>query len=300
MVNFFYKIFKRSKYYEQKSEDRIKLKKIKYFNFIKPTLTLISKNIKTKESLSFLHSGHLGDIINSLPLIKEISKTKKCNLYIQVNKKIKNNLDKKHPFGDFYLTTDAVKKIIPLLKKQEYLESVSIYENTLIDIDLNFFRELGFNFNIDSIRWYFHLTGIHCDLTEPYIFTEKKKDYYNKIVILRSLRRQNKLINYNFLNCYKNILFVGLEDEYLDLKKKLPLLNYYNPRDFLELAQIINSCKLFIGNLSFGYSLAEAVKVPRLLESEPDFPLVYPNGSNAYDFYFQEHFESLFKKLIKN
>ena len=67
---------------------------------------------------------------------------------------------------------------------------------------------------------------------------------------------------------------------------------------FLELAEIIKSCKLFIGNLSFGYALAEAIKVPRLLESQPDFPLVYPNGENAYDFYFQEHFELLFKKLI--
>ena len=66
----------------------------------------------------------------------------------------------------------------------------------------------------------------------------------------------------------------------------------------MELAEIIKSCKLFIGNLSFGYALAEAIKVPRLLESQPDFPLVYPNGENAYDFYFQEHFELLFKKLI--
>ena len=54
---------------------------------------------------------------------------------------------------------------------------------------------------------------------------------------------------------------------------------------------------LFIGNLSFGYALAEALKVPRLLESGPNFPLVYPNGENAYDFYFQSHFEELTKKL---
>ena len=53
----------------------------------------------------------------------------------------------------------------------------------------------------------------------------------------------------------------------------------------------------FIGNLSFGYALAEAIKVPRLLESGPNFPLVYPNGENAYDFYFQRHFEELTKKL---
>ena len=63
------------------------------------------------------------------------------------------------------------------------------------------------------------------------------------------------------------------------------------------MAQIINSSKIFIGNLSFGFTLAEALKKPRLLESGPDFPLVYPNGKNAYDFYFQDHFEKYFKKL---
>ena len=63
------------------------------------------------------------------------------------------------------------------------------------------------------------------------------------------------------------------------------------------MAEIINSCKIFIGNLSFGYTLAEGLKKPRLLESGLNFPLIYPNGKNAFDFYFQEHFESNFYKL---
>ena len=67
-----------------------------------------------------------------------------------------------------------------------------------------------------------------------------------------------------------------------------------------ELASIIKSSKFFIGNLSFGYALAEALKIPRLLESGPNFPLVYPNGPNAYDFYFQKHFETLVKKLYND
>ena len=81
------------------------------------------------------------------------------------------------------------------------------------------------------------------------------------------------------------------------MKTKINNLEYFDSRDFLELAMIIKNSKLFIGNLSFGYALAEALKVPRLLESGPNFPLVYPNGENAYDFYFQSHFEELTKKL---
>jgi len=63
------------------------------------------------------------------------------------------------------------------------------------------------------------------------------------------------------------------------------------------MAQIIKGCKLLVGNLSLGFALAEAIKVPRLLESGPNFPLVYPNGEDGYDFYFQEHFERLFDKI---
>ena len=114
---------------------------------------------------------------------------------------------------------------------------------------------------------------------------------------MRSLRRQNKYIDYSFLSSYKNLVFVGLKNEFNDLKKSINNLEFYDCKDFLELAMIIKSAKLFIGNLSFGYALAEAIKVPRLLESGPNFPLVYPNGINAHDFYFQNHFENLVKKL---
>ena len=55
------------------------------------------------------------------------------------------------------------------------------------------------------------------------------------------------------------------------------------------MAEIIKNSKIFIGNLSFGYTLAEGLKVQRLLESNPEFPLVYPNGGKGYDFYFQNH-----------
>ena len=75
----------------------------------------------------------------------------------------------------------------------------------------------------------------------------------------------------------------------LDLKKDISKLEFYDCKNFLEMAEIIKSSKIFIGNLSFGYTLAEGLKVPRLLESNPEFPLVYPNGRKGYDFYFQNH-----------
>ena len=74
----------------------------------------------------------------------------------------------------YYLTENAIIKIIPLLKEQKFLKKVEIYNNQNIDIDLNFFRELPINFNIDSVRWYFHLTGCFPELKKSYLEVENQ------------------------------------------------------------------------------------------------------------------------------
>tara|TARA_B100001123_G_C15298232_1_gene1020039 strand:+ start:1245 stop:2162 length:918 start_codon:yes stop_codon:yes gene_type:complete len=296
------KIFNKKKYSKFKNERSVIFNKNLFDKNIKKRLQDIDLVLKDKKEISFLHSGNLGDIINSLPVIKEISKNKICNLFIEKNKLLPTQAQNlNHPLGKYYLTENSVNKILPLLKKQDYIKNVNIFNNQKIDINLNFFRELPINFNIDSVRWYFHITGVHADLNKPYLHNIENHAVKDKIIIIRTNRRKNYLINYNFLNNYDNTLFLGLEDEYNELKKEIPNLIFYECKDFLEMAQIIQSSKIFIGNLSFGYTLAEALKKPRLLESGPNFPLVYPNGSDAYDFYFQNHFENSFKKLyLKN
>ena len=303
IYNFYLKLFSKKKY--QKLKDKVKeIENYEHYKkVIEPALKKTSELIKSKENLSFLHSGHLGDIIYSLPLIKEIAKNSKCDLYLEVNKEIpKEANDLGHPFGRYFLSQNATYKLIPLIKKQNYISSVQAYNKEEIDINLNLFRDLprSFHAQVHSSRWYFHLTGIHGDLLNPSIEIEPHKIIKNRIIIMRSLRRQNKLISYNFLNKYENPLFLGLKDEYEHLKREVKNLEYYDCTDFYELASIIKSSKIFIGNLSFGYALAESIKVKRLLETGANLPLVYPNGKNAYDCYFQNNFEELFDKLYQN
>ena len=265
---------------------------------VKQKIINIQNSIENKKELSFLHYGHLGDVVNSLPVIKELSKTHKCNFYIQAKKPLESNARHYKRFGDYVFLTDAnVDMLLPLFMNQPYIHKVDKYRNQEIDIDLNLIREMPIDFNIDSVRWYSQLTGIHTDLSVPYIFAEPHDVIKNKVTIMRNVRRKNYFTNYKFLKKYENLLFIGLNDEYENLKKEVPNLEFYDCKDFLEMAQIIKSSKLFLGNLSFGYTIAEGLKIPRLLESVPDFPLVYPNGKNAYDFYFQEHFEKLFSYL---
>ena len=298
----FYKLTNKDKhfYYKMNLKKAASIKQnVKLFKteFEKKIIN-IQKKIESKKELSFLHYGHLGDVVNSLPIVKELSKTHKCNFYIQAKKPLEPNARHYKRFGDHvFLTKTNVDMLLPLFMKQPYIHKVDKYTNQEIDIDLNLIREMPINHDLDSVRWYFQLTGVHSDLSVPYLFVVPHKVIKNKVVIIRNARRKNSFTNYKFLKKYENLLFIGLNDEYEDLKKELPNFEFYDCKDFLEMAQIIKSSKLFLGNLSFGYTIAEGLKIPRLLEAGPDFPVVYPNGKNAYDFYFQEHFEKWFNHL---
>ena len=70
MNKFFIKLFNKNKYQKVKNEIQQNKNRNFYDKQIIPKLDEISKSIKTKKELTFLHSGHLGDIINSLALIK--------------------------------------------------------------------------------------------------------------------------------------------------------------------------------------------------------------------------------------
>ena len=129
------------------------------------------------------------------------------------------------------------------------------------------------------------------------MFVDEHPIINNRIVIQRTFRFRNIYINYEFIKNYESALFVGIKEEYDDLKKQVPNLEFYEPKDFLEIAQIIKSSKFFIGNQSVCYPIAEALKVPRLLEASPEFPVVQPVGKDAFDFYFQPHFEKWFDYL---
>ena len=196
-----------------------------------------------------------------------------------------------HPAGNVFIDDRMLNLFLPLMKEQKFIHKVEKYNNQEIDINFDIFRELPVNVNFNSPRWYFQITGIQVDLTDPYLEVEPHDEIKNKIIIHRTFRHRNQFINYKFLQKYKDLIFIGIKDEYEDLKKDIKNLDFYNCKDYLDMARVIKSCKFFIGNQSVAYPMAEALKVPRILEAEPLFPVVQPIGKNAFDFYFQPHFE---------
>jgi hypothetical protein len=75
-----------------------------------------------------------------------------------------------------------------------------------------------------------------------------------------------------------------MPDEYALFTKLTGLVNvpYHGTCPYRELAQLIAGSKLFIGNQSFPFALAEAMKCPRVLEVCPICPNCIPQSDNGY------------------
>ncbi len=293
-----YKFFNKQAYFNLKNELRtqatVKLFKSEY----EEQINLIQNKIKKQKNLSFLHSGHIGDIINVLPVIKELSKTHICDLYLNISKPLEIK-HFNHQSKNIYLNKKIFEMLLPLLQSQKYINKVELHSVQKIDIDFDLIRKLPINLLFDNLKYGFLIAGVQPDLKETYLDVEPHKDIVNKIVILRSQRYKNQFINYSFIESIKDTLFVGTKDEYIELKKEIKNLEFYECKDFLEMTQIIKSSRFFIGNSSLGTTLAEAVKCPRLLEACPGFPAGQVHGIDAYDFYFQSHFEKFFQILYE-
>ena len=203
----------------------------------------------------------------------------------------------KHPAGEFYLNNKIYEMLYPLLKQQKYISTIDIFANQKIDINFNTIRDLPINLLFDNLRYGFHIAGVQFNLNKEFIYVDEHPIIKDKIIILRSLRYQNNFINYNFLENYENPYYVGTEEEFNHLKKNLKNLEFYQCKDFLEMAMLIKSSKIFIGNSSLGIDIADGLKTPRLLESCPYFPARQVHGEKGYDFYFQSHFEKYFDIL---
>lgn len=252
-------------------------------------------------SLNFVHSGNAGDIIYALPTIKKIHQLiqKPVNLYLKLDQPHNLALHFKHPLGNVMLNQQMAEMLLPLLSSQSYLNICGIYSNQRIDIDLDQMRRAGLMLDRGSIaRWYGYIFGINADLYQSWLQVKPNLNYVDKIVIARSQRYRSPFVDYSFLKNYPNLVFIGVQAEFEDIKLQLPNIEYSKVPNFLELTEIIAGCKFFIGNQSFPFSIAEALKVPRILETFFDTPNVIPEGENSYDFYFQEHFESLVKLIF--
>ena len=144
---FYYKLFNNKKYLKLKEKNLIQ-ETVKIFeNKYKSYLFEIENKIKNNKKITLLHSGHLGDLIYALPVIKELGKDHECHFYIQANKKMPVEYYK-HPAGYVFIDDRMLNLFLPLMKEQKFIHKVEKYNGQEIDINFDIFRELPVNIHL--------------------------------------------------------------------------------------------------------------------------------------------------------
>ena len=252
------------------------------------------------KSINVVHSGNIGDIIYALPTLKRMHELcgLQIKLYLGLGKTIPMPAYRNHPLGNVTLNQQMANLLLPLIREQGYLNSCDIYKDEKIDIDLDVFRTLTIPTNSGNLaHWYSYITGVSPQLFKSWLTVTPDKSYANTIIISRSMRYRNPVVNFSFLARYQNLIFLGIQEEYEDLALQVPRLKWVKVANFKQMAEAIAGCKFFIGNQSFAFALAEGLKVPRVLETYYHVPNVIPEGEGGHDFYFQNHFEALVQEL---
>ena len=264
------------------------------------------------EFISYKSSSPSGDLISFMAGIKEMYKKtgKRGIVYQRLGMPGISYAESIHPFQNtegepICMNEYMFNHLRPLLLSQEYIEDYKIYTGEEVFFDFDLIRLARYtNQPKGSLNRYFNYVfpQMASDISKSWLEVELNNDYSDKIVINYTQRHRNHILNYFFLKPYQDrIIFSGLKKERdifcenwgLDI----PLLEV---NDFLELAKVIKGCKLFMGNASMCFQLAEAMKVPRILETFPMLPNVIPTGGIAYDFYDQNAGEHYFNELNGN
>jgi len=248
-------------------------------------------------NLKFKHSGNAGDIIYSLNAIRSACELNDMNavLFLKLDEPIELHPQFKHPLGGVMLNKYMFDNLKPLLMELDFIYDVMPYTNQKVDYDLDQFRKVGFNLGAGDIkRWYLYAyPELQKNFSLDYFFTSELpiNDY---IVVNRSERYNNGQVDYSILNKVEiPIYFVGTDTEFNLMKAKVWDLKHYKVKDFLELKDFISASKLFIGNQSMCYAIAEQTGCNRLLEVYFSCPNVITKG---YEMYNQEGFEYALKE----
>lgn len=276
-----------------------------------------------------------GDLINALPGVKASCERMGTKAMIYLGLDIEWQMIPEIAEGresKVTMTEKTMEMLSPLLMSQDYISGVESFEKAyperfqawvnafkthgdfktaaawyrqpqeMVDLDKHHLVPIGMPYG-NIYRWQFYTyPDMACDLSKPWLFVEPFDSVVEDLILInRTERCRNDSIDYSFLSKYQDrLLFIGLESEWLRFKKDTGItLPIFTAKDFLELAMMIKSCSFFIGNQSLCFSIAEALKIPRVLEVCPFLNNVIPCGEHAYDFWYQQNFE-YYVELLAN
>ena len=223
----------------------------------------------------FIGGGKLGDFLHSLWVIRNTPG--KHTLYIT---------DKKEYGGDFFSKglTKTYEDLEPILSNQNFIEKFSILEKPIDEyINLNNWRNSKLLFNDcwtnilkDSYSVFDYEKGSWLN------FDNIDLNFNNKVVIHCSLIKERNNPSFPWSDIIKSndCIFVSSdENEYKNFNMNLP---FYHVKSLSEHFEIINSCKIFVGNQSSPFVIAHSLDKRRLLNVSPTIDGKHYIGEENY------------------
>lgn len=235
--------------------------------------------------INFIAGGKMGDFIHSLFVVKNICQQQNQQAHIYLS-----NQGDAWRFG----LQKAYDDLKDFVMSQSYIDKFEILSKPLQDtfIDLNSWRANLGNIN-PTIGSY---TKCWSDvLSQHYHFPISKEQYqwlhaypnrlsHNKIVISRTHYRHNSAFPWPQIMNNPPCSAIFLASNMVEWNKfpyKSPHITLHQATSISEMASIIGSCKMFIGNQSAPFAIASALDIPRLVELELD-PAMFYMGETKY------------------
>lgn len=232
----------------------------------------------------FKHSGALGDLIYSLPIVKHFGGGE---FYLHLNQM---NWIGQHyygsppaPFHQGRMTQGDFEYMQSFMQAQGYIRRFDTLTTSVeITDNLDRFRPAFVGHPCNYLDLYAQIHGVDpASMYTPWLSVPSPVRIPGRsIVVNRTLRWIGPVPNPIWADLKTQgledqIVFVGLPTEYTAFVEATGLAAEYHPtRTMLELASVIAGADRFIGNQSQAYALAVGLGVPDIqLEARQDLPL---------------------------
>ena len=250
---------------------------MKLFTLFPPILQIPSDAADARPEISALHSGNLGDVIYSLPTAFALGVTH-----------FVLNVCVDPAFGNRAMNSDGARKLAPLLAGLGTIRRVSVIASQVpweyaepakigIDYVLDTFRSHGNEPSLHLIYRHALAFGVQVRGEAAWLAVEPLRegdlpagiDPKAKYAVVSLTNRYRRFPDDHYVALLEDVpperlIFVGVES---DLAHKVSIAGaHLKVVDFAHLARVIGGAALMIGNPSFPYAIAEALKVPRLVE----------------------------------
>ena len=213
--------------------------------------------LRRTDPTRFIHTGDLGDVIYSLPIVLAMG----GGILHLVN------IDGVSLHG---MAKERVELLRSLLLQQQYIEGVETeLPDSDLTIDLNLFRKSGIDVTTTHLVHVMAKSfGFDATLKYGKWLGVRNPRRVADVVISRSARYHNPMFPWAQVveRYHDRAVFVGTEDEHTEFVKAFGDIPHHPTADLLAAAEVIAGCKLFIGNQSCPLAIAEALKKRLVIE----------------------------------